>query len=106
MESISLGVLLEVLARFGLAGVILIIWHFDGKRYDRLLCQYRRDMQELRDMYEKNVILVKSYERMADELHDVVILNTQAVTGLVDSVKGNQFCPMVRLKKDAIGEVA
>jgi len=54
-------------------------------------------------MYENNVVLVENYEKLAKDLHDVVIMNTQIVQRLADEIKTNQFCPMVRLEKVKTG---
>jgi len=50
-------------------------------------------------MYENNVMLVENYEKLATDLHDVVIMNTQIMQRLADEIKTNQYCPMVRLEK-------
>ncbi len=50
-------------------------------------------------MYENNVMLVENYEKLATDLHDVVIMNTQIMQRLADDIKTNQYCPMVRLEK-------
>jgi hypothetical protein len=40
----------------------------------------------MRDMYLTNASLVKRYEEVAGDLREVVILNTQAMTRLVDRI--------------------
>ena len=64
--------------------------------------QYRR-FEKVVIMYENNVKLVKDYAELAEDLHDVVIMNTQTMTRLVDNIKTNQYCPAVRLEKKAGG---
>ena len=54
-------------------------------------------------MYKDNVSLVEELEEIANDLKDVVIMNTQAMTRLGDNIEKNQFCPMVRLEKQAKG---
>lgn len=73
-----------------LAAFLLV--YLQGKRFEKVVA-----------MYENNVHLVKDYAALAKDLHDVVIMNTQAMTRLVDSINSNQFCPAVRLKKEARG---
>lgn len=41
-------------------------------------------------MYEDNVDLVKKYEQVATDLQNVVILNTQTITRLVDRIDGGR----------------
>jgi hypothetical protein len=48
------------------------------------------------DMYTDNVTLVKSFESIAKSLQDVVILNTQAMQGVKESVDNNIYCPIMR----------
>jgi len=116
METVSLEFVMDILSRFGLAGAILVIWYFDRIRIDKIyeqhrkdvaavLDQYRNDMAEMRRMYENNVGLVKGYEKLAADLHDVVITNTRAFMHLADDIEKNQFCPQVRLTKQSPGEI-
>jgi len=62
-----------------------------------------RRFEKVVAMYENNVKLVKDYSKLAVDLHDVVIMNTQIMTRLVDSIKTNQYCPAIRLQKLAKG---
>lgn len=54
-----------------------------------LSLQSRRRLEVVIKMYEDNVDLVKKYERTSEDLKDVVIMNTQAVTRLVDYIRGS-----------------
>jgi hypothetical protein len=81
--------------------VILCPWlaafflvYLQGRRFERVV-----------RMYESNIILVKDYNSLADDLHDVVVMNTQAMTRLIDSISTNQYCPAIRLEKSARGIV-
>ena len=71
-----------------------LLVHFQSKRFEKVV-----------KMYEKNVSLVEDYATLAKDLHDIVIMNTQAMTKLVESIKKNQYCPAVRLEKRAKGVV-
>lgn len=71
-----------------------VLVYLQGKRFERVV-----------RMYEDNITLVKDYNSLANDLHDVVIMNTQAMTRLIDSIKTNQYCPEIRLKKEARGLV-
>ncbi|MBW1989075.1 MAG: hypothetical protein JRI97_05965 [Deltaproteobacteria bacterium] len=71
----------------------------------RILAEHKGYMQRLGGMYEANVRLVKSYEaavsrweKLTSEVMDVISLNTQTQTRLADSIKHNDFCPLVREK--------
>ena len=66
--------------------------YLQGKRFERVV-----------RMYEDNITLVKDYNSLANDLHDVVIMNTQAMTRLIDSIKTNQYCPEIRLRKESRG---
>jgi len=105
MEGISISVLLEIFKSFGFAGIIVVIWWIDSKAIKKIMDQYQSDMKEVRQMYKNNVHLVENYESLARDLKDVVIMNTQAMTGLAKDIQENQYCPMVRLEKRAQGVI-
>mgnify|MGYP001175417048 CR=1 FL=1 len=67
--------------------------------------QYRSGLMEIRQMYKNNVHLVEGYEGVCKDLKDVIVLNTETNTKMLDAIMTNQFCPNVRLKKVAHGEV-
>jgi hypothetical protein len=113
---IGLDSALKLVSNFGIPGLVLILWYLSDKAHEKTLKQYREDilaqrqiyedgLKEVRQMYEHNVLLVQNYQSLAGDLKDVVTLNTQQWTGTRDDIKGNQYCPMVRLKKDATGRV-
>lgn len=90
--------------------VVLVLWFFNSRRVDRLLQTYREDVQktlgayrasvdEIAQYYKDNVELVKSWERLADDITGIVSLNTRTMQRLVDRVESNWFCPAV--KKEA-----
>jgi len=103
MEGVSLHLLMEVFKTFGFAGLVMMVWWVDSKNIRKILESYKEDVAEIRRMYENNVELVKDYRGLARDLKEVVIMNTQAVTHLADDIEKNQFCPMVRLEKQAKG---
>jgi len=123
METISLPLATIIIQILGLPGLVFIIWHFDNKRDQRkeeirkteigerekavarVLSQYREDVAEIKKLYENNVRLVEDYsltckrlEGLYGETLSVISLNTQTQTHLVESIKNNQFCPLVREK--------
>lgn len=118
---LSFKQIVEIVSSFGVPGIVLFIWWLSDRTnqrmmadYRSLLEQYRADMTkdanrhegalvEMRQMYESNVDLVKSYLRLAADLKDIVIINTQKWQETHDKIIGNQFCPNVRLEKDAKG---
>lgn len=121
MPEVTIKQILEIVSAFGVPGIVLIIWWLSDKAsqrtmadYRSLLEQYRQDMMkeacrhdcalaEMRQMYENNVELVKNYLRLASDLKDIVIINTQKWQEAHDKIVGNQFCPNIRLRKEAEG---
>jgi len=105
-----------ILQILGLPGLIFIIWYFDNKRFQRqedlrkaeqqvILDQYRADVTEIKRLYESNSRLVddctKAFCRLDsiyEQVIDVVSLNTETQTKLVQSINQNQFCPIIRQK--------
>lgn len=55
-----------------------------------------RDHAATAQYYKDNVELVKSYERMASDLSDLVASNVRLLERLVNQISNNMFCPMVR----------
>ena len=110
MDGINLAVIVEIITRYGLTGILAIFWWSERKENKEsktqitiILQQYKQDMVEMRKMYESNVTLVKGYQSVAGDLKEVVIMNTQAMTELCLDVRTNQYCPNVRLEKQAKG---
>jgi preprotein translocase subunit YajC len=65
--------------------------------------QQDKRMSKMIAMYENNVTLVKSYEgltasviKINDNLQDLVILTTSTMQTLVEHIKSNLFCPLVK----------
>ena len=121
METVTVSIVLDVLRNFGPVGLIAFMWWKDvrdtkrimdeNKQYiNEILVAYKADMNEIRRMYESNVRLVedhaeliRNYGALSKDLKDAYIMNAQAFQRMADDIEGNQFCPMVRLKKQAEG---
>ncbi|MDZ7831645.1 MAG: hypothetical protein U5L07_07820 [Desulfobacterales bacterium] len=108
-ELIPVG-LIEILQIFGLPGLIVFMWWYDKKETRVILDKYKDDMTQIKRMYENNVSLVndyleltKDYKQIAKDLHDVIIMNTQAWQRAADDINRNQYCPLNRIKKQAPG---
>ena len=109
----ALTVLAKVLTALGPSGVwtailgvpmlmllpVLILTLVYARRQAELLEAYRKDTQDvlreygqavdrLGQYYKDNVILVKNYERITNDLHSVVMLNTQTMQRLCDRIEG------------------
>lgn len=59
--------------------------------------------EAVKDMYDNNVTLVENYQDISRDFKEMLIMNTQATQKMTDAIKTNQFCPMVRLEKQAKG---
>jgi len=103
MEGINLTWLLGLLKEFGIVGLVIVLWWIDSKKVYKILDRYKADVTEARRMYESNVKLVRAYENLAGDLKDIIVMNTQTMTKLADSINTNQYCPQVRLQKQAKG---
>jgi len=102
MDAISFPTLFGMLSSFGPFGVVVLIWYVDMKRTYQILESYKSDILEMRQMYKNNVHLVESYESLAKDLHDVVILNTQKWAETSEKIDQNEYCPFERLKKKTV----
>lgn len=106
-DAITMSMMIDLIKEFGVPGIVFVLWHLSNRANQKTMQQYREDtlgnkdqyekgLSEVRQMYENNVHLAKSYDSLAKDLRDVVIMNTQAMTRVCDDVKNNNFCPMVR----------
>ena len=103
METLNPIWIVEVIKAFGFAGLVGAMWYIDSRSFRKVLSQYKSDMDEQRSMYMSNVKLVDSYLHLAKDLKDIIIMNTQAMQRMHDDIKTNQYCPQVRLEKQAKG---
>jgi hypothetical protein len=117
MESLGFSHVIDIIAKFGVPGLVLIVWYLSDRSQLKLMQQYRDDtrdimnqheasIMEMRKMYENNVELVRVTQRLLLEHKDVVIMVTQTMTRMCDKIDGNQYCPMIRIKKEAVGRQA
>lgn len=79
--------ILEMVLGLGPIGLVLIVWYFDKQKTDDILRKYSEDMHELREMYLANASLVKRYADLAGDLKEIITLNTQTMTRLVDRIE-------------------
>ncbi|MBN1495927.1 MAG: hypothetical protein JXA07_04105 [Spirochaetes bacterium] len=98
METVGMMETIKVLGNFGVIGLLIFIWWVDSKRYAellevyrgdvaRLLSQYKEDTDKHWMMYEKNVSLVKDYEKIASSLQELIMANIRTMTELCNEFK-------------------
>lgn len=120
LEGIPMWFIGLAISAMGSPGIVLVLWYIDHRKIERIrredqkamhkmreedkesmnkvLAEYKDDVQRISHFYDSNVKLVENYEKLAGELADIIHLNTQAQTTLVEQIKNNMFCPMVREK--------
>jgi hypothetical protein len=97
MEVLANSALVSYLLGFGMPGAAIIIWWLMDRSYTRTMERYREDtarmyqagrdsLDAVKRMYENNVILVQNYEKMAEGLQSMIVLNTQTITRLCDRI--------------------
>lgn len=117
LEGIPVWLIGMIAGSQGTVGVVMLFWYVDQRKTDRIikekdtkidaiLDQSRKDMAEMRRMYESNVRLVEAYEQVckrsdghAADLVATVRLNTQAYQKLTDFLENRVPCYQ-RLKAD------
>lgn len=57
-------------------------------------------------MYENNVKLVESYEKLSSAQSDVITINTAKWAEAIDRINTNQFCPLARNKKIRMEDIS
>jgi hypothetical protein len=75
------------------AGKQLEVYRADTQNILRSL---GKEHSETAQYYRDNVELVKAYERMADNLSDLVATNVQVLERLAGKIENNMFCPEAR----------
>ena len=109
VEGLPVSRLISVVYVLALPGLVFIIWIVDLLRANRLekkrdkeqallLDAYREDVRAVTQFYKDNVLLVENYQKLANDLAGIIHLNTQVQTQLVEKIKNNMFCPIVREK--------
>jgi hypothetical protein len=71
----------------------LAIYRDDTKN---ILTQNEKQFTSVVQMYQSNVDLVKSYEKVSRDFREVVVSNTTICANLNNSITHNLFCPLVR----------
>ena len=66
----------------------------------KVLDSYGRHIEQVSQYYKDNVELVIQYQSVANDLKEIIVLNTQTITKLCDAVNTNRFCPVTRIKKE------
>jgi hypothetical protein len=124
MDPTSVAGVLKILAAIGPTNLVILMMLPGGLMlvvvvailipHIKLIHRYREDMQralaqaedhqqELRRMYENNVVLVEQAQRTADSLQTTIVKSTAAMSELAVLIRTNQYCPYVRLEKQAKG---
>lgn len=120
LEGVPIALIVAAIGSLGINGLVPIFWYVDHRRLDRqylehrveilkaqaehektlksVLDKYKEDVQSVKTFYENNVDLVKNYEKLSEELMSVIRLTIQVQTQLVDNIKNNNFCPVMRGK--------
>lgn len=114
---VNLLSILKILSEFGVLGLVIFLWWSDNKRVWAVISQhkteiaavlerYNQDMIEQREMYRANASLCRDFSSVASDLREIVTLNIQKMTQVDDAVRGNQFCPVMRIRnKKTINQV-
>jgi hypothetical protein len=117
----SLSSLIKLATEIGPLGLVVFFWWYDNRRIwnvfeqhkkelaieraqaaeltKNILEQYRGDMDEQREMYRTNASLCRDFSSVASDLREIVIMNIEKMTRIEESVRQNQFCPVVRMDK-------
>ena len=111
---VSTDMIVTVIQMLGLPGIVFLIWYYDRQRFTKLsemhgaelaqkdqhiadiLSQYREDVSEIKKLYQNNAHLCGEYAKAQQSLEklylqtiDIVALNTQAQTRLVERINAS-----------------
>ena len=57
---------------------------------------YEKRFESVVNMYERNVELVDAYNKHTGQLTEILTLNIQVQTELVENIEKNRFCPVLK----------
>lgn len=72
------------------------------QQFTAIITQQEKRFEVVVKNYDSNVILVEGYQKLANDLAGIIHLNTQMMTRLVEKIENNQFCPMVKEKRNGV----
>jgi hypothetical protein len=101
----TLQVLCYLIDKIGAAPIvaILMILFFGPWAFSFLMTRdLERRFGEMKKMYTSNVKLVEDYAEVATDLRNIIVMNTQVMTTISEEIRQNQYCPMVRIKKERV----
>lgn len=64
-----------------------------------------RRFEAVKQMYESNVKLVESFDRITKMQQDMISLNTAKWSEAIDKIDMNQYCPLTRTKKQRVEDI-
>lgn len=90
--------IIKMMLDLGPVGLMMVMWWFGKQQTDKMLTvyqtdtqailkQYREDMLDHKTMYANNIEFIKRYEALASDLKEVIMLVTQNLTQLTESIK-------------------
>ena len=114
LQGLSLPAVVTIISVLGLPGLVFVFWYVDQRRYERQREEHKAEMAALKEqftammaaqekrfeevvrMYENNILLVQGYEKLSGDLANIIHLNTQVQTKLVEKIDNNMTCPVIR----------
>lgn len=84
------------IALFLIVLFMLIRWERMTDKMTEMFNEQRRQFDVVCRQYENNVELVRTVSKIAENLQDIVLLNTQQMQSVRDMVSNNLYCPMMR----------
>jgi hypothetical protein len=83
----------------------LVMTYLQGKRYDTMSTAQNERFEAVKLMYENNVRLVECYQELSGEQRETIALNTAEWADVKAKIESNQFCPLLRVKKERMEDV-
>jgi len=64
----------------------------------KVFARQDKRFEDVVSMYERNVELVKSHEKINEHLQELIMVTTSTLQTLVEHIRNNLYCPLVRQK--------
>lgn len=100
-EKIGSGSIFTLLLFVVVAPWIAAFWldRLSTRRAEADRKESEKRFEQVVKMYESNARLVTTVTSLAEDAHQLVIASTTAITQNTDAIKSNDYCPVIRERK-------
>ncbi len=95
----DLAGLVAIVQAIGPLGLLIYIYWRDQRKIDHIQAETREYVRKFTESYDKNIVFINNYEVLAKALAEIITLNTQQMTTVIQMIKDNQWCPLTKTRR-------